>query len=324
MTLPHALQDFFRDLTGSEVTGSTPVGGGCINETMQVSLEDGSRFFVKQNRIALRDMFETEAAGLRILEDATGGGTSGNAGSSSGNANGSNSGGGSNSGDGTNSGGSTIRIPKVIGLTDDHESGQAFLILTFIGEGRRTGDFDRRFGQALAGMHRNTAPRYGLDHDNYIGRLPQKNDRRDIWADFFLECRLEPQFAMARGRGHFDGSARQSLDRLGKRLPELIPDEPPSLLHGDLWGGNYLCDSKNRPVLIDPAVFYGHREAELAFTTLFGGFGPDFYKGYEEQWPLQPGFRDRRDIFNLYPLLVHVNLFGGMYVSQTEAILRRF
>jgi protein-ribulosamine 3-kinase len=294
MTLPSAVQDFFRERTGREVTGTAPVGGGCINETMQVILDDGSRYFLKQNRISLRDMFEKEAAGLRILEDATGGD------------------------------GGTIRIPEVIGLTDDFESGQAFLILSFIDEGRRTGDFDRRFGQALAEMHRHTEPRFGLDHDNYIGRLPQKNERRDTWTDFFIECRLEPQFAMARGRGFFDGAARQSLDRLGKRLPELLPDEPPSLLHGDLWGGNYLCDSENRPVLIDPAAFYGHREAELAFTTLFGGFGRDFYTGYEEQWPLQPGFRDRRDIYNLYPLLVHVNLFGGMYVSQTEAILRRY
>ena len=293
MTLSPALMDFFLEQTGQEVTGDTPVGGGCINDTIQVSLQDGSRYFVKQNKISLRDMFEKEAAGLQLLADATG-----------------------ETGE--------LRIPEVTGLAEDHESGQAFMILSFVDEGRRSGDFDRRFGRALAGLHRHKTRQYGLDHDNYIGRLPQKNDRRDTWNSFFMECRLEPQFAMAREQGFFNGMARQSLDRLGKSLTELLPDEPPSLLHGDLWGGNYMCDSQNRPVLIDPAVYYGHREAELAFTTLFGGFGREFYSGYEESWPLQPGFSERRDIYNLYPLLVHVNLFGGMYVAQTESILRRF
>ncbi len=293
MTLSPALLDFFLDRTGQEVTGDAPVGGGCINDTMQISLQDGSRYFVKQNKISLRDMFEKEAAGLQLMADAAG-----------------------ETGE--------IRIPEVTGLTEDHESGQAFLILSFVDEGRRSGDFDRRFGRALAGLHRHANRQYGLDHDNYIGRLPQKNDWRDNWNSFFMECRLEPQFAMARERGFFNGPARQSLDRLGKSLPELLPDEPPSLLHGDLWGGNYMCDNENQPVLIDPAVYYGHRETELAFTTLFGGFGRDFYSGYEESWPLQPGFSERRDIYNLYPLLVHVNLFGGMYVSQTESILRRY
>ncbi|TVQ71341.1 MAG: ketosamine-3-kinase [Balneolaceae bacterium] len=293
MTLSPALLDFFLERTGQEVTGDTPVGGGCINDTIQVSLQDGSRYFVKQNKISLRDMFEKEATGLQLLADATG-----------------------ETGE--------IRIPEVTGLTEDHESGQAFLILSFVDEGRRSGDFDRRFGSALAVLHRHTTRQYGLDHDNYIGSLPQKNDRRETWNSFFMECRLEPQFAMAREQGFFNGTARQSLERLGKNLPELLPEEPPSLLHGDLWGGNYLCDNENRPVLIDPAVYYGHREAELAFTTLFGGFGREFYSGYEESWPLQPGFAERRDIYNLYPLLVHVNLFGGMYVSQTESILRRY
>ncbi len=332
MNLPSALSDFFKDRFGREVTETGSVGGGCINETTRVSLDDGSRYFVKQNRISLRDMFEKEAMGLRILEDGTGGpgqnddpgqtansgensrrGQSGPPGKSDAQA---------RVGEGRHAG--EIRIPGVVGITDDAAAGQAFLILDFVEEGRSTGDFDRRFGRALAGLHRHTAPSYGLDHDNYIGRLPQKNDFRDSWTDFFIDCRLEPQFAMARERGFFGGSARQSLDRLAKRLPDLLPDEPPSLLHGDLWGGNYLCDSDNRPVLIDPAVYYGHREAELAFTTMFGGFGRGFYTGYEEAWPLHPGFRDRCDIYNLYPLLVHVNLFGGMYVSQTEAILSRF
>ena len=293
-----ALHTFFRNHFGCDIRDISAVGGGCINETWQVSLVNNPRYFVKQNRLTLRDMFEKEAMGLGILSDAT---DSANA-----------------------SDAEKIRVPKVHGITGDPETGHVFLILSFVDEGRRSGDFDYRFGRALARMHRNTAPQFGLDHDNYIGRLPQKNDCRDNWTDFFIDCRLQPQFAMARESGYFSGGSQQSLERLCGRLAELLPEERPSLLHGDLWGGNYLCDDENRAVLIDPAVFYGHREAELAFTTLFGGFGRDFYRGYEEEFPLQPGFSQRRDIYNLYPLLVHVNLFGGMYVSQTESILRKY
>ncbi|MFO8030198.1 MAG: fructosamine kinase family protein [Cyclonatronaceae bacterium] len=295
MKASSALQRHFREQFGSDMSSVSSVGGGCINETMQVTLDDGRRYFVKKNRQALRDMFEKEAMGLQLLAGAT------------------------NEGDA-----SEIRIPEPHGLADDASQGHAYLILSFVDESRSSGDFDTRFGRALADMHRHTAPQFGLDHDNYIGSLPQKNDRHERWTDFFMDCRLEPQFAMAREHGHFSGPIRDSLDRLGRQLADLLPDEQPALLHGDLWGGNYLCDRDNRPVLIDPAVYYGHREAELAFTTMFGGFGRNFYKGYEASFPLEPGFTERRDIYNLYPLLVHVNLFGGMYITQAESILRRY
>ncbi len=297
MKLSHELQKHFREHFNSDVRTVSPVGGGCINETVKVTLESGSAFFVKQNRLDLRDMFEKEAMGLRLLADAT---------------------------ETAAGGDDKMHIPDVHGLAEDHENGHAFLILSYVDEGRPSGDFDTRFGRSLARIHRQTAPQFGLDHDNYIGRLPQKNGYRDDWPTFFAECRLVPQFAMARKSGFFSGTVRKSLDRLISMLPELMPEERPSFLHGDLWGGNYLCDNENRPVLIDPAVYYGHREAELAFTTLFGGFGSGFYSGYEQEFPLEPGFLQRRDIYNLYPLLVHVNLFGGMYVSQTESILRTF
>ncbi len=297
MKSSNALQIYFRDHHQSEIREVSPVGGGCINETVKVTLESGPSFFVKQNRLDLRDMFEKEALGLGLLAEAA---------------------------EKTAASGEKLRIPGVHGITDDHDSGHVFLILSFVDEGRSAGDFDYRFGRSLARLHRQSAPQFGLDHDNYIGRLPQKNEYRDDWPAFFAECRLEPQFEMAQNSGHFSGALQKSLDRLCSSLPELMPVEPPALLHGDLWGGNYLCDSDNQPVLVDPAVFYGHREAELAFTTLFGGFGNGFYKGYEQEFPLEPGFSQRRDIYNLYPLLVHVNLFGGMYVSQTESILHRF
>ncbi len=284
------LHSYLKETLGSEITGATPIGGGCINDAFQVTMTNHQSLFVKQNRYSLRDMFEKEARGLELLAGAADG----------------------------------LRIPRVYGTFNDASEDKAYLILSFVREGRSDNTFDEQFGRSLAHMHQQTSTQYGLDHDNYIGRLPQKNDRRDDWITFFAECRIEPQIAMARDSGYFPGSVRQSLDRMYSRLPELLPEEPPSLLHGDLWGGNYLCDTENRPVLIDPAVYYGHREAELSFTRMFGGFGKGFYRGYEEVWPLQPGFSKRRDIFNLYPVLVHVNLFGGAYVAQAESIIHRF
>lgn len=285
-----SLHAFLKEKFDSEITKHTPVGGGCINDAARVSLANGTTLFVKQNRRSLLDMFEKEARGLELLNNAV----------------------------------SEIRIPEIVGVLDDESTDTSWLILSFVEEGRSTGDFDLRFGRALAEMHQHRESRYGLDHHNYIGRLPQNNDWRDDWISFFRECRIEPQFKMAQQSGYFSNSTRQSLDHLFEALPDIFPDEPASLLHGDLWGGNYLCDKQNRPVMIDPAVYYGHREMELAFTRMFGGFGADFYRAYEEVWPLTPGFSQRKDIYNLYPLLVHVNLFGGAYVSQTESIIRRF
>ncbi|MDG5766780.1 fructosamine kinase family protein [Balneolales bacterium ANBcel1] len=284
------LQTYLQKRFNSNITDQRPVGGGCINDTTRLKLSDGTTLFVKRNRHSLHDMFVKEAKGLQLLAGATSG----------------------------------LRVPEVVGILEDQPSDSSWLLLSFIEEGRSTGDFDQRFGRALAELHRHTADKYGLDHDNYIGRLPQKNDYREEWIRFFIECRIEPQFAMARQHGYFSGNTRSSLDQLFKALPDLIPDEPPSLLHGDLWGGNYLCDNENRPVLIDPAVYYGHREMEIAFTRMFGGFGRGFYQGYEEAWPMASGFSQRQDIYNLYPLLVHVNLFGGSYASQAESVIRRF
>ena len=290
MNLAAPLKSYLLDTFDAEITDFSPIGGGCINDANRVRLSNGYDLFIKQNRRSLHDMFVQEARGLELLAGAT----------------------------------TEIRIPEVLGIGEDTTSDTSWLILSFVEEGRSSGDFDHHFGRALARLHQHRASQYGLDHDNYIGRLPQKNDWRDDWITFFAECRIEPQFAMARQNGHFSDATGQSLDRLLQKLPEIFPDEPPSLLHGDLWGGNYLCDRQNRPVLIDPAVFYGHREAELSFTRMFGGFGAGFYQGYEEIWPLEPGFSNRKDLFNLYPLLVHVNLFGGGYVSQAESIIRQF
>lgn len=262
-----------------------PVGGGSINRCYEVQTGD-EHFFVKVN--AHREfpgMFEAEAAGLNLL-----------------NAH------------------SSFRIPRVVGHTVVVES--QFLIMEFLENGRETRDFWADFGRRLAQMHAKTSSGFGLDHDNYIGSLPQRNDRTDAWSEFFVSHRLEPQLRMA--GSWFDASDRAAFEWLFQRLSEFFPEEVPSLLHGDLWSGNYLCGLGGEPVLIDPAVYYGHRLMDLGMSLLFGGFGSEMYEAYHDMQPLPTNWRDGAEVANLYPLLVHVNLFGGSYVSQVRQILRRY
>ena len=165
---------------------------------------------------------------------------------------------------------------------------------------------------------------FGLDHDNYIGSLPQSNHQHTSWVEFFIEERLEKQIALAKNSGALNNSTIQQFNNLFKRLKEIIPEEKPSLLHGDLWNGNYMLAADGCACLIDAAVYYDHREMDLAMTRLFGGFPEEFYESYHETFPLSSGFEERVDIHNLYPLLVHVNLFGGSYISQVKSVLSRF
>jgi fructosamine-3-kinase len=155
-----------------------------------------------------------------------------------------------------------------------------------------------------------------------MGSLPQSNKKHSDWISFFVEERLEKQVSLA--HEYLSSSNFSAFNRLYKRLGELIPPEPPALLHGDLWGGNYMVSSDGKACLIDPAVYYGHREIDIAMTTLFEGFDGDFYASYHEEYPLEKGWRDRLDIFNLYPLLIHLNLFGSGYLGSIERILKRF
>lgn len=204
-----------------------------------------------------------------------------------------------------------VRVPEVRG------HGEGWLALEWIEAGRGGGD---ALGAGLAGIHRRTSPRFGWAQDNWIGSLPQPNGWTQGLPDFFRTHRIQAQAA---GTG-VPTRLRKMLDRLCERLPSLLPDEPPALLHGDLWGGNWMADAEGVPCIYDPAAHFGCREAELAFTRLFGGFPPAFYEAYEAAWPLQPGFEDRVDLWNIYPLLVHANLFGGGYAGSVERIVRRF
>ncbi len=277
--------------TGVTVRGERPAGGGSINRTSVLELSDGSHLFLKANDRAPAGLFREEARGLLALAAAEG-----------------------------------PRVPRPLALFTD--GGARYLLLEHIDTGRRAAGFDHSFGVALAQLHRSArADHCGFSNHNHIGATEQRNTLERDWHRFFGVHRLEFQMALARDRGYGDAAMHTQLTRLVQRLPELIPVPDhggPSLLHGDLWSGNYLVGADGAPVLIDPAVYYGHREADLAMTELFGGFGEGFYRGYHEYWPLEPGYAERRDIYNLYHLLNHLNLFGSSYLGSCMAILRRF
>lgn len=173
-------------------------------------------------------------------------------------------------------------------------------------------------------MHRNSSGQFGLDHDNYIGSLPQRNRFSASWAEFFVRERLAVQLQLAIDGGRIERQIASKFSAVFQRLHEWVPAEPPALLHGDLWSGNLLTSFAGNPCLIDPAVYFGHREMDLAMMRLFGGFHVDCFHAYAETFPLTPGFEDRADLYNLYPLLVHVNLFGGGYAAQVASIINRF
>ena len=262
------------------------VGGGDINAAAHVETERG-RYFVKWNPRPLPRIFEVEARGLRRLKSAH-----------------------------------AVRVPDVIAVLDEPPG----LILEWIDSRGAKSEAGEALGRQLAQQHRVLGQIYGLDHDNYIGSNQQSNRPANSWLEFFRDQRLGSQMELARRNGHLNAPRATRLERLMSRLDEWIDAArcAPSLLHGDLWGGNFITGPTGEPVLIDPAVYYGDREAEIAFTELFGGFGSRFYAAYNEAWPLAPGYADRRDLYNLYHLLNHLNLFGEGYGGSVDAILRRY
>ncbi len=202
--------------------------------------------------------------------------------------------------------------------------GPEFLLLEDLQPGHRRSDYWPDLGRRLACLHQRTRPQFGFYHDNYIGSTPQPNPWSEDGYQFFSEQRLLFQARLARERGLLGRNEVQKIEELARRLPDLIPPQPASLIHGDLWSGNVITDAFGSPAIIDPATHYGWAEAEVAMTTLFGAFPEAFYKAYEEVRPLERGYRQRFPIYNLYHLLNHLNLFGTGYLSDVLAILRRY
>ena len=203
-------------------------------------------------------------------------------------------------------------------------AGRSFLLLEDLNPGPKKADFWTTFGQELAALHNHTSPRFGFSSDNYLGSTLQPNPWMEDGYAFFAEHRLGHQARLAQSNQLLDRAELRKVERLGDRLPELVPYQPASLLHGDLWSGNVISDQEGRPAIIDPAAHYGWAEAELGMTALFGGFPEMFYSAYQEVRPLAPGWRERLDIYNLYQLLNHLNLFGASYYSDVTAILHRY
>jgi len=269
---------------GTTVQSTRPLSGGDINDAFEVALKTGVGIFVKTHPNPPSGMFEAEAHGLRWLKEAE-----------------------------------AVRVPDVLAFSDDRP---AYLALELLTPAKRVHDFDEKLGRALAALHAHGAPSFGLDRDNFIGRLPQSNAQSGDWASFYWRERLEAQLRTATDAGLIDSGTRRQFQALQRVLPDRVgPAEPPSRLHGDLWGGNLHADDAGRPCLIDPAVYGGHREVDLAMMRLFGGFGSRVFAAYEEAWPLAPGADERILLYQLYPLLVHVNLFGGGYVGSVKRAL---
>lgn len=270
------------------------VSGGSISRAYRLTTERGTYFF-KWHRHAPRAFFAAEARGLERLGRAA----------------------------------KTVRIPRVFAWDDPAEDGEGWILLEWIDSGNQGLSSERtaeKLGRGLAELHRSAAEAFGLEENNFIGILPQPNGWYNNWADFYRERRLVPQIRLASERGLLPGRRSRLFHRLCDRLEQWLdrPDLRPSLLHGDLWNGNALADSRGAPCLIDPAVYYGDREVDLAFSEMFGGFPSRFYDAYNEVFPLSPGFSERKPLYQLYYLLVHLNLFGESYGPAVDRIAERY
>jgi fructosamine-3-kinase len=284
MSLAAALS---RTLNCEVAAGSErQVAGGSINSCSRFESSRGP-LFVKHGASASLEMFQAEAEGLAELARAR-----------------------------------AVRVPNVLAVSE--HAGTAFLALEWIDLRSTSASSETNLGQALAAQHRVTAEKFGWHRDNTIGSTPQANGRTEDWVEFLRERRLQPQLALAKS----NGAGADLLDsglRLCEQLKHFFPGyhPQPSLLHGDLWGGNWGADASGQPVLFDPAVYFGDREADLAMTRLFGGFGASFYAAYHAAWPLDAGVPTRITLYNLYHVLNHFNLFGGGYSRQALGMIQR-
>jgi fructosamine-3-kinase len=285
--LPDSVRAALRQHMGGTPTRAAALGGGMINQAARVEV-GGERCFVKWKADAPPGFFEAEARGLALLSASR-----------------------------------SFRFPEVVAYGDSVDGQPAYLILEWIAAAAEIDQrlYAEKFGHALAALHRVTAASFGLDYDNYAGAMPQYNAPAARWPDFYREQRLIPQIEIARRLGHLPHYRQQLLDAALDRVEDVLgaSNNLPSLLHGDLWSGNFIITAGSEPALVDPAVYYGDREIEIAFTQLFGGLA--FYlDAYNEVYPLDAGYEYRRPMLQLYPMLNHLNHFGEQYGGGVDAI----
>jgi protein-ribulosamine 3-kinase len=284
------LNQLFADKMGSQIISvqTQPVGGGSINAAYKITVNKNERFFLKVNsNTTYPSLFDKEKNGLDFISRQK-----------------------------------IIKVPAII-VCDEVDDRQV-LLLEWIENGLRNGQSWKQFGEQLAKLHRVTNSFFGFEEDNYMGALPQLNKAYTNWVEFFIHCRLQPQLKLAAAKGAIQKKQVLQFEKLYKLLPGIFNSENPSLLHGDLWSGNFMCNESSNPVLIDPAVYFGHRSMDLAMTTLFGGFDKLFYESYNYHFPFPVNYYEQWEICNLYPLLIHLNLFGSGYLHQVENILEKF
>ncbi|HEV7333697.1 MAG TPA: fructosamine kinase family protein [Flavisolibacter sp.] len=282
------LQQRLTNLLGKQCTLQLqPVSGGSINQTYRLHFGKDSFFCKVNSATKFPHLFQKEKAGLTLIEQQH-----------------------------------QIKTPCVM---DQFEAeGLQFLLLEWIDPGNRNETFWRTFGENLAALHQVRSDNFGLDEYNYMGSVLQQNNRQNSWCRFFAEERLLPMMQRCTAINLLSSNDCSLLEGLLQKLSSFFEEEKPSLLHGDLWSGNFLCSEKSEPVLIDPAVYYGHRSMDLAMTTLFGGFREPFYEAYHHHYPLPSNYKEQWAICNLYPLLIHLYLFGTSYLSPIRDTIRKF
>lgn len=262
--------------------------GGDINRVYKV-IADQTSYVVKLNAAEeYPKMFEQESTGLKALSAVNGG----------------------------------VDAPEIVGF--GRLENLQYLVLNYIAPGEDSNSFWRKFSSGLIAQHKTTASHFGFEGDNYIGSLHQSNKKHTRWDEFFIAERMIPQIKLAQDQEIISPDEVKKIEAFFVEVPSIWPEEPPALLHGDLWSGNFLVGKYNKPYLIDPSVYYGHREIDIGMSQLFGGFDPIFLDRYNNLFALEKGWEDRVKYNQLYPLMVHLNLFGRSYLSKILFIVHPF
>jgi len=280
------LKEIIENELSESIIKIAPLSGGDINEVFKITTQNNT-YVLKINSLSIHPkMFVKEKLGLQSIS-LTG-----------------------------------AKTPDLIKIFSNSQN--QFLILEYIEEESTTKSFWKNFATSLVKIHKTSNKRFGLEYDNYIGSLSQNNAQKRTWEQFFIENRINPLVKQAFDKNLLNINYLSSFESLFKKLNEILPTEPPSLVHGDLWSGNLLKGKGQTPVFIDPAIYYGNREMDIAMTQMFGGFDKDYINYYNDWFPLESGWQQRIEIHNLYPNLVHLILFGSSYLRGIEKVIKKF